>query len=191
VEGAFKMQNAECRTSPFRLRLYRRHFPLKGTAFFNAEFTPSESRIPSLIKLYPSVSEIELSVLLPYFPHYFAGVSHSHNVCRYVLGYNTSCTDDGIISDCNTGHNKNTCTKPAIFADCYAHIILIAQLPYFGKNGVPCCCHNNIGAEHGIITHIDVSIVNEGKPEVCIYILRVTGVIRTRFLRGGFPSTHR
>jgi len=51
VEGVFKMHNAECRISPFRLRLCRSHFPLKGTAIKMRNLLPQGgSLIPSSLR---------------------------------------------------------------------------------------------------------------------------------------------
>ena len=45
------------------------------------------------------VLKIVLSVMLPYFPKYPAGISHSHNTAGNILGNDTTGTDDRIVTD--------------------------------------------------------------------------------------------
>ena len=72
-----------------------------------------------------SVLEIKFSVMFSYFPQHLAGISDSNRICGNILGDNASRTDDGIVTDSDSGDNDSSRTYPAVSADVYGDIVLI------------------------------------------------------------------
>lgn len=72
-----------------------------------------------------SVFEVEFLVVFVYFAKDAAGISNCHNIGWNIFRDNTSGTDYNIISNCDTGHDEDTGTEPAISSNVNGNVILV------------------------------------------------------------------
>ena len=112
-----------------------------------------------------------LTVMLADFPQNTARVSDSDNICRNILHNHTACTNDGIVPDCNTGNNHDAGSDPDIFPDVHVLIILQTLFPQLRQDRVIGSCNGHIGAEHDVISDIDVSIIYQGQIKIGVNIV--------------------
>lgn len=67
-----------------------------------------------------------------------------------------------LVPDCNTGNNHDAGSDPDIFPDVHVLIILQTLFPQLRQDRVIGSCNGHIGAEHDVISDIDVSIIYHG-----------------------------
>lgn len=94
---------------------------------------------------------------------YLAGVADGNDIAGKVFCDNATGTDDNIVADRDARNDDHVGTDPAVFADMHGCVVLISLLPKLRRNGVAGGRYRYMGAEHRIIAHINVRIVNQSQ----------------------------
>ena len=112
-------------------------------------------------KVNASLFKIKFLVPLTNRPQHTTWISHSNNIGRNILCYNTASADDYIVSNLYPGKDDCAGTNPAVFADRNRHVVLIAFFPQGREDGVPCRSDDDPRPKHSVVSNIDVGIVHK------------------------------
>ena len=105
------------------------------------------------------VLEVVLPVVLADFPQDPTGVAHRNDIRRNILCNHAASADHDVVADGDAGHDHGAGANPAVTSNVYGEIILISFLPGLRTDRMTCSRNRYIGAEHGIVPYINVSII--------------------------------
>ena len=131
---------------------------------------PQEDLFLRYLHVDETVPEIIFPVVFPNFPEYAAGVSDSHHACGDILGDNAPGSDNGIITDGNTGQDDSARPDPDIAADMNVDIILQALPAQMRLHRMAGSRDGHIGADHHTFAHIDMAVIHKGEVIIRIHV---------------------
>ena len=105
-----------------------------------------------------------------HFAKYLTWHPDCHYIGRNVFCHHASCTNHNIISNRNSRHDNRHCSNPAILSYMNRRIILVPLTAQLWQNRMPCRSHCDIRTKHCIITHINMSVIDQCQIEIGINI---------------------
>ena len=95
-----------------------------------------------------------------------ARISYCHHIGRDIFGYDRSCTDGYVVSDCDSGKDSDAAANPYIVADGNRFSPLVACVPFDWVSAMAGCIDTYVRSDETVITDSYFCLVKDRKVEI-------------------------